>query len=240
MAGGVKVDFKMTYPKLDEKLKASRGEINLFVAANVQTNRGLLFAQGGARNGHQAWPAPQFRAGQPLKDRGTLSKSIGPSGARDRPITSPGGVVKLGTDTVTIGTNLKYAWLMNWGTTKLPGGVLTAKNAQALRIPLPSGKKATQSAKDLSKGASTKKDYMRKIADLEYEINGVRQPERRANLSKRLRSMKEKAAQMKDGEKYIFRKSVKIPARRFDEWTAEDQNEITKALTKKLVRILSR
>ena len=87
--------------------------------------------------------------------------------------------------------------MMNDGTTKMPGGVLRAVNAQALKIPLPSGKSATDLTKELRKSANGDKD------------------------------------------KFIFRKSVKIPARPFDDWTLEDEAELSEALRNKLIEVLN-
>ena len=96
-----------------------------------------------------------------------------------------------------------YARMMNDGTTKLPGGVLRPRTAKALKIPLPSGKGATEGAKSLRKGATTIEDGGKK-------------------------------------EKYIFRKSVKIPARPFDDWTIEDEQEMQAALATKIAEVLGR
>lgn len=177
---GISFDFKMEFPNLHERLKRAMPEIKLFVAAQMQFNRGMLFMNSGAYNGHQKWAPLKLRSGQPLKDRGTLSQSLGPiSNPKAKgPTRTAGGIVKLSGDTVSIGTNLHYAWLMNWGTTKMPNGKLTAKKKQALKIPVDNG--------------------------------------------------------------FIFRKSVKIPARRFDNWTREDEKDIRDAIAMKVAQVMKR
>lgn len=192
---GVHFKFEAKIPNFEAKLRAAMPELRLFVAANMQTNRAMLFDKSGSHNGHEAWPAPKFRSGQPLKLTGTLAKSIGPKVSDpNKPVQSKGGIVRIQGDLVTIGTNLIYAAMMNWGTTKLPGGKLVAKNAQALAIPIPPGKKATAAGKKARK----------------------------------------------EHGNTMFVKSVKIPERRFDEWTAEDERELKIALGNKIIEVLKR
>lgn len=191
----VAIDFEM--PDLEEKLRQAEHEIHVFVAAQAQFNRGMLFDQEGGYNGHEKWAPLQFRTGQILSKRGTLRKSIAPMAADGR--AGPDGIVRFSGDVVTIGTRLIYARMMNDGTTKLPGGVLRPRNAKALKIPLPPGKTSTEGAKSLRSGAKGKGD-----------------------------------------DKFIFRKSVKIPARPFDEWNTEDEEEMSAALANKLAEILNR
>lgn len=149
--------FKM--PKLAAKLLANRGIVDREVIIAVQTNRGRLFSAGGDFNGHQKWKADIFRAGQPLMNRRTLAKSLGPNGKSGN--AGAGGFVKHPGMTkvgdVIVGTKLAYARMMNDGTTKMPGGVLRAHSG-VLAIPLPAGKKATDVAKQLRKTARTVKN----------------------------------------------------------------------------------
>src|ERR1019366_8011420 len=80
-----------------------------FMAAMMQTNRGMLFKTGGVYNGHDKWPKLKLRDGQPLMDRKTLFQSIGPISKRDagvRPKMNEGTIVKISPDKVTIGTSL--------------------------------------------------------------------------------------------------------------------------------------
>lgn len=185
----VEIDFDM--PALAPKFRGKLREIYLFIAAQIQTNRGLLFDAEGGYNGHKKWAPLKFRQGQILSNRGTLRKSIAPVPARGMPGND--GIVRISGETVMVGTNLFYARMMNDGTTKMPGGVLKAVNAKALKIPLPAGKQATPA------GKSARKE------------NGA----------------------------FMFRKSVKIPARPFDEWNSNDQREIDEALANKIAQVLN-
>lgn len=189
MANLVEIDFEM--PQLAPKFRRKIKEIYLFIAAQIQTNRGFLFNAEGAYNGHKKWAPLKFRQGQILSKSGTLRKSLAPTPARGLPGND--GIVRISGETVTVGTKLFYARLMNDGTTKMPGGVLKAVNAKALKIPLPSGKSATP-------------------------------------LSKNLR---------KDNGGFMFRKSVKIPARPYDEWTTNDQKDLDEALGNKIAQVLN-
>lgn len=170
-----KVEINFEFPDLGAKLQRKVKEIYVFLAAQMQTNRGFLFDQEGAYNGHQKWAPLKFRRGQILSDRGTLRKSIAPVPARGAPGTD--GIVEFAPETVTIGTKLFYAAMMNWGTTKLSGGVLKPVKAKALKIPTDKGP--------------------------------------------------------------IFRKSVRIPERRFDDWNDQDQREIEEAYVNKIAAVLN-
>lgn len=198
----VGLEIKLEFPKWAEKLEAKRQEINEFVAAMMQTNRGMLFDREGAYNGHPKWKPLVFRTGMILSNRGILRRSIAPINPDGKP--GPGGIVSFSGESITIGTRVAYAALMNEGTANLPGGVLRPVNAKALMIPLPAGKKATQTAKDLRKGSS--------------------------------KSTREGAPK---NERVIFRKSVRIPARRFDQWNEADQQELGEALRNKIVQVLN-
>lgn len=171
------VQFELKFPDLGKKLREARSEIDLFIAAMMQTNRGMLFDSEGAYNGHPKWAPLKFRQGQILSKRGVLRKSLAPPAANGQPGNQ--GTVRVSGEYITIGTMVFYAALMNFGTTKMPDGVLRPKNKQALKIP-------------------TK------------------------------------------GKKFILRKSVKIPERRFDTWTDEDEQEMSEALMNKLSEVLSR
>lgn len=171
-----KVEMKFEFPNLSEKLRRKVQEVYVFMAATMQTNRGMLFDQEGAYNGHPKWAPLKFRQGQILSDRGTLRKSLAPVPSLGVPGTD--GIVMIAPDNITIGTKLYYAAMMNWGTTGLSGGVLKPVRAKALKIP--------------------------------------------------------------DGKGgFMFRKSVKIPARHFDEWNDADQQEMEEALANKLASILN-
>lgn len=198
------IDITFKFPDWLGKVQRAMPEVRLFIAANMQTNRGLLFDAEGSRNGHLKWESLKFRSGQILSNRGTLRKSMSPTPALGRP--GRDGVVRFSGDRITIGTKLAFAAMMNWGTTQLPGGVLRPVKAKALRIPLPGGKKATDLAKNLAKEEGTKS----------------------------------KKSQGTGSENVIFRKSVRIPMRRFDEWMPDDQKELNVALRNKLKEVIQR
>lgn len=170
----IDIDFK--FPDWAAKVKARERELNLFIAANVQFNRGMLFDREGAYNGRSRWEPLKMRQGQILSKSGALRKSIAPYNSRGTP--GPSGVVRFAGDTIHIGTTLIYARMMNDGTTKMPDGVLRPKNAMALKIPL-------------------------------------------------------------GGGKFMFRKSVKIPARPFSDWNESDQEELDGALLNKITQVLN-
>lgn len=199
------IAFSFKVPKLSEKVRRYKSEINLYIAAQMQANRGQLFARGGAFNGHQAWLKPMLRAGQPLKDSGALSQSLGPrmGKAARNPVRAQGSVVKIYGNVVSIGTTLHYAEMMNWGTTKLPGGVLKPKNKPLLWIPIPSGKGASDTAKGMHKNGG-------------------------GNIVKYM------------GKTFLLAKQVRIPARRFDNWTPQDRKDLNVALARKLAEVLNR
>lgn len=85
-----------------------------------------LVAQGIAQNftdGGPNWPALKFRQGQILKKTGLLFKSVTTPGAQ-------GNVNRVTGSVLTWGTELKYAKIHN------EGGIITAKNAKMLWIPI--------------------------------------------------------------------------------------------------------
>lgn len=149
MAASLKIKWK--FPDWKRRVKEREEEINLFIAANMQTNRGMLFDASGSYNGHEKWKKLVLRQGQPLSKTGALRRSIGPMNDGKRPVQSPSGIVRMSGNTITIGTKLAYARMMNDGTKNLPGGVLRPIHAKALRIPLPGGQGATKVAKSLRK-----------------------------------------------------------------------------------------
>lgn len=200
------VEFIFKFPDWAEKVKRRMNEINLFLAAQIQFNRGMLFDQEGAYNGRPRWRELAFRNGQILSNRGVLRKSIAPLNPKGR--EGPDGIVRIAGDFITVGTKVLYARLMNDGTTKMPGGKMVAKNGKALMIPLPNGKAASPLAKTLRK----------------TESSTLLTPKPGGGYSK---------------SNVIFRKSVKIPARPFDTWNKEDQEEIDAGLINKLVQVMN-
>ena len=213
--------------ELSDILKKNEKLVYKFIIANIQENRAELFDRSGKMPGHEPW-APLWelgrRAGEkPLLDRGTLRKSLGPG--------SPGGYAVVQGSKIIVGTRLKYAKLMNWGTTKMPDGKLKAKRAQALKIPV--GKEVQAPLK------VTKNSIEKRLQALQAEMRSVKNRDKR-RLSEKIQTLKLqiKNRTYKTG-KFIFRKSVRIPARRFDIWTPEDNEELIGALKIELSRILN-
>jgi phage gpG-like protein len=142
------VDVQFTFPDLADRLQRGAQQVRQELAVAMQTNRGLLFDAEGAFNDHDPWAPLVFRSGQILAKRGVLKKSLQ---------GSSGGYVQMDDQTVTIGTNVAYAAMMNAGTAKMPGGVLRPVHAKALRIPLPKGMGANDAAEDIKVGQRRKK-----------------------------------------------------------------------------------
>lgn len=247
------LEFNFRFPDWQDKVLKALPEIRLFIAAQMQTNRGLLFDSEGARNSHQKWRKPLFRSGMALSARGTLRKSIGPM-AKNKPIENKGSIVRFHGDSITIGTNLMMARLMNDGTVNMPGGKLVPVHAQALKIPLPGGKRATSLAKNLRKGASSIKTTRSVTHDSQKEIksfqrfskklqkSGVYGSELQSKLNEYAAKVKKKREKksVTSTQKVLFLKSVKIPERPFDTWTAEDQDELDQALANKIAQVVMR
>lgn len=231
MSDLVGIQFK--FPNWLSRLESAEREINLFIAAQMQTNRGLLFDNEGSYNGHAAWAPLKFRDGVILSKRGDLRKSIAPQDPKGRPGTD--GIVRFDSDTVTIGTKKFTAAMMNWGTTKLPGGVLRPKKAKALRIPLPEGKSAGPAVKAIQAQALEPK-----IAAIAAKLSKARTEKSRANYRSQLDRIRKRISKGKGPVDAIFVKSVKIPERRFDTWTSADQAELEEALTRKIIEVLNR
>lgn len=229
----VKIEFK--FPEWEKEFKARRPEIDRFIAAQLQTNRGMIFDKEGAHNGRKKWAPLKLRRGQILKQRGTLSKSIAPPGHDGN--AGPDGIVRIKGDTITVGTNLFYARLMNDGTVSMPGGVLKAKNAKALKIPLPQGKKATEGAQELQKQNAVKKASLQ-IAKYQHQLSKAKSYKSKTRLADQIARAQERLQAGKGGDKFIFRKSVKILARPFDDWNEADAKELGEALAQKLAEIL--
>lgn len=227
---GVDIDFK--FPDLEKKMKMAEEEINLFIAAQIQFNRGMLFDQEGAYNGRPKWEDLKFRNGQILSNRGTLRKSIAPYNPRGVP--GPDGIVRFSADTITVGTKLGYARMMNDGTTKMPGGVLRPVNAKALKIPVPKGSNAGPAAKAIQAGASA-----RKLAALNDKMSKAKTAAAKAKIQASIERLQSRLAKGGGDVDFIFRKSVRIPARPFDTWNQEDVVELETALGNKLAEILN-
>ena len=134
------ISLSFTVPDLAMVFKKRQRDIMLVLAASMQTNRAMMFDKDGADNGKQKWAPLVLRSGRPLQKTGTLRKSMAPSNDGMRPGKGQGSKLQINGTEVQIGTTLAYAPMMNDGTAKMPGGVLKAVRAQALKIPLGGGK----------------------------------------------------------------------------------------------------
>jgi phage gpG-like protein len=184
----IKIKFNWTWKDKYKAFVSNRERTMRFIAAQLQTNRAMIFDAEGAYNGRQRWASLRWRKGQILSLTGArgLRGSIAPRNNGVNPTVGANTILNIGSNSVTIGSSLIYASVHDQGAT------ITAKNAQALKIPLPQGGK------------------------------GPRGTMRRA--------MKAEST-MIDGKAHIFRKSVRIPKRPFTDWTSQDENELTEALT---------
>lgn len=231
------LDIKFEFPDWVGKIKAQEERLNLFIAAQIQTNRGMIFDKEGAHNGRSKWAPLKFRNGQILSQRGTLRKSIAPSNPNGT--AGPDGIVRFQGDTITVGTNLLYARMMNDGTVNMPGGVLRPKNAKALKIPLPKGQSANDNAKAAGKA--------RGMAKAQAAANELKRKIDKAQTLKSEQKYREalKALQARMGfgdvksQGFIFVKSVRIPARPFDDWNSEDQKELDQSLMNLVTEIIN-
>lgn len=131
----IKLEF--TFPKLAEKFQKHSRQLHLLLAATMQTNRSMMFDKDGADNGKPKWKDLSWRNGRPLQKTGALRKSMGPINDGIKPGVATGSILTISGRTVTIGSSLMVARMMNDGTTKMPGGVMRPHSAQALKIPLP-------------------------------------------------------------------------------------------------------
>ncbi len=233
------IDIQFKFPDWAAALKAKEAELNLFIAANVQFNRGMLFDNEGAWNGRSRWEELKFRNGQILSKRGTLRKSIAPFNPKGLP--GPDGIVKFAGDVITVGTKLMYARMMNDGTTKMPGGVLRPVKAKALKIPIPQGKSAGEGAQEIQA-----QHHQRTINKLHKQASAIMEHKQTATRKQAYNRIMERiadtAAKMGEGKgpvKFIFRKWVKIPARPFDDWNETDQKELDAALLSKIQEVLN-
>lgn len=133
MSDLVSIDIKI--PNYLKRLQGSLKRIQIAMAADIQTNRGLMFDAEGAYNGHPKWKDLKSGANkriakngmqerQILRKSGALKNSIAPTGASGR--AGPGGTVILeGTiaaPAVRVSTQIKYAAIHDkGGTIRHPG-----------------------------------------------------------------------------------------------------------------------
>lgn len=221
------IKVKIEGKPLSEILRENKKKLYKFIIANVHENRAELFDRSGEMPGHEKWaplwPMGRRAGGKPLLDRGTLRKSMSGIG--------PGGYSRVTGSEIEIGTRLKYAALMNWGTTKMPDGKLYPKRAQALKIPVSKEVEAPLKV--------TKKSTEKRLLALQQELKTAKNRQKR-RLSQQIQNLKLQLQNRtyKTG-KFIFRKWVRIPARRFDIWTTEDNQELMEALRIETARILN-
>jgi phage gpG-like protein len=135
-----KIDLSFRFPDLGARFKRHQRDILLVLAASMQTNRAMMFDKDGADNGKAKWAPPKLREGRPLQLSGYLRKSFAPQNDGIVPGRSDKTIVKTAGTRAIIGTSIKYAHVLNDGTAKLPGGVIKAKKASALKIPIAGGK----------------------------------------------------------------------------------------------------
>lgn len=211
------ISLKMTFPKLDEIFKNHEKQIMEVLAATMQTNRAMMFDKDGADNGKKKWKNPKFRKGRPLQASGDLRKSMAPMNNGKKPAYTPNGILKLSGNSVRIGTNLIYARLMNDGTVHMAGGVLVPVNAKALKIPVPP-------------------DMVKKMLKTQQSKENMKANSRKLSKAE----LKKKAGIHKDGdEHFMFRKSVKIPARPMDQITKADEKEWAETLANFIAEVLN-
>lgn len=242
----IRIDFKL--PDFAAKIQANASEIALFLAAQLQTNRGLMFDDGNAGRPTK-WAPLKYRVGMPLSLTGTLRKSW-QGDFNGKP--GPNGIVRANLDKVTVGTTLAYAMIHN------TGGVITPKNKPVLWIPLPQGKKTSANAptkhtKELISGPK-KKERLRKLegqferAKARYRKTGSQAHKEKMvhlrvkhdELAKELEGKTYPPIVHYKGKVFMLAKKVTIPRRPMDEWTNEDQIEIETALRNKLVEVMQR
>lgn len=131
----VEIDFNL--PDFGAAAKEIRRSLPGLIAATLQLQRSMIFQTHGSYHGRRPWEPLKHRAGEPLRDRGTLSQSIGPMNDGLHPAKRKGSIVRLSNDIVTIGTDLAYARVQNDGATIKPKGgtyssytVRTAKSSR--------------------------------------------------------------------------------------------------------------
>jgi phage gpG-like protein len=124
----VKIKWEL---KLFERIKGNEKKALMdFIAANLQTNRAMIFDHEGAYNGRTKWKGLVFRKGMILSKSGDLRRSIAPRNNGVVPVKSANTILEFSGSKISIGSKLKYANLQD------KGGKVEAKNAKALKIPV--------------------------------------------------------------------------------------------------------
>lgn len=261
------VDMKWDFPDFYDLLEKNKKRVYMAMAAAMQTNRAMLFDHEGQYNNRERWAPLKWRQGMILSDRGVLRRSIGPKTNGKEPKRETGSIVDFNDQFITIGTKIAYARMMNDGTTKMPGGVLKSPDGKALKLPHPAHsemKELKRKQKQLPEGDDEILEVTERILELKEilsEADGAEEfkayvKKHRALAKSQLSPKKAKAmnraidemikrntsgkskSQFKN-EKFIFRKSVKIPARNFDSWNNADELELSLTLGNLIVRLLN-
>lgn len=144
---GSLLDFRFKFPDWAAQFQANMPRLKRKAMATVQTNRGMLFKNEGAYNGHSRWK--ELKSGKSqnidaksgekerkiLQKTGTLKNSLAPQGAsKEYPQAGPDGILEFHGDTLKIGTNVKYAAIHNYGgVVRHPG----SKNGFGMGIEIP-------------------------------------------------------------------------------------------------------
>jgi phage gpG-like protein len=121
-------EIELDFPQFKNVAVQIQSELPGLIAATLQTQRAMIFDSSGTYNGRPGWDPLKCRDGQPLKDRGTLSQSIGPANDGITPGRATGSIVQLAMGMVTIGTNIAYAEVHD------QGKVIVPVKAKALRF----------------------------------------------------------------------------------------------------------
>jgi phage gpG-like protein len=114
------ISLKFNLPRFAEAAARAEAELPGLLAATLQTQRAMIFDSEGKYNGRPGWAPLKCRKGQILKDRGTLSQSIGPQNDGIRPGAAVGSIVRITPGIVTIGTNIAYAAVHQYSATIRP------------------------------------------------------------------------------------------------------------------------
>ena len=129
------VDISFDFPDLAAAGARIRAGLPGLIAATLQRQRAMIFDNEGAYHGRPRWEPLKHRKGQILFDTGKLSQSIGPS---NRSTAKPGGkvgtIVILSDGIVTIGTDLPYAAIHNYGGTIPAHDIYVARNENTGRF----------------------------------------------------------------------------------------------------------
>src|SRR5277367_6510564 len=112
----IRCEAKFPMSLWHERLTKSQTRIGLFMAAQIQTNRGMVFNAEGAYNGRSKWAKLKCRQGMILSQTGALRKSLSPPTKDGK--AGPNGLVKISGSvkdmSISVGSKLAYANMMNY------------------------------------------------------------------------------------------------------------------------------